>query len=371
MTSPAKPNIALDDSAAPSRVTSPNASQGAPLGDDTARASSHMIDDDEGQLSLHCGAAADVELDEASYAAGDREDTAGGLGEFLHATYRNARGEREYRLYRPVGYAEAGRAMPLIVMLHGCAHTPENFALGTRMNVLADRLGFLVAYPRQTVGENRAKCWNWYRPDHQTANEGEPSILAGITREIMSTHRVDPDRIFVAGLSAGASMAAILGHTCPTLFRAIGVHSGTPYLSAHSAPSALATLTGRGFHKSGPEQPVPALPVPMIVFQGDHDHVVNPVNADALVRQSAGGKLDGVSEQGRVLDGHSYNREIFTDAAGRARIERWTVHGSGHAWSGGHPDGAYTDPKGPDASAEMVRFFLEASEAGPSRPTVH
>ncbi|MFC0679370.1 alpha/beta hydrolase family esterase [Lysobacter korlensis] len=323
------------------------------------------IDEEELRLGMHCGATA--ETDEAN----DTGDAAGGRGEFLHATYRNEHGEREYRLYRPVGYAESDRAMPLVLMLHGCAHTPENFAVGTRMNMLADRLGFLVAYPRQTMGENRAKCWNWYRPDHQKPDEGEPSILAGITHEIASTHRVDTGRIFVAGLSAGASMAAILGHTYPTLFRAICVHSGTPYLSAHSAPSALATLTGHGYHKSEARQTVSGLPVPMILFQGDRDRVVDPVNADALVRQAAGGDLVATTETGRVPDGHAYTREVFTDGTGQARIERWTVHGSGHAWSGGSAEGAYTDPEGPDASAAMLEFFMRVSEQPATHAVLH
>lgn len=327
-------------------------------------------DEDETRLGAHCGTAVEEGVD-GNEGTDERDDAAGGRGEFLHAVYRNEHGQREYRLYRPDGYADNGRPMPLVVMLHGCAHTPENFAVGTRMNALADRLGLLVAYPRQTMGENRAKCWNWYRPDHQQVDEGEPSILAGITREIAATHRVDAERIFVAGLSAGASMAAILGHTYPTLFRAIGVHSGTPYLSAHSAPSALATLTGHGFHKSGSERPVSALPVPMIVFQGDRDHVVDPVNAEALVHQAGAVGLAGTTERGRIPDGHEFTREVFTNDAGHARVERWTVHGAGHAWSGGSAEGAYTDPKGPDASVEMLRFFMEASENAARRASIH
>lgn len=319
-----------------------------------AAASSAAVRDDsedETQLALHCGS----NIDDVEH---DDDDAAGGLGVFLKATYASAHGQRDYRLYRPAGYAHGDRALPLVVMLHGCAHTPENFALGTRMNVLADRFGFLVAYPRQPMKESRAKCWNWYRPDHQKPDEGEPAILAGIVREIASTHRVDADRIFVAGLSAGASMAAVLGFTYPDLFRAIGVHSGTPYLSAHSVPSALATLRGHGFHKSAPVSQPSRLDVPMIVFQGDHDRVVAPINADALVRQAMNDPLHATVEEGRVPDGHAYTREVFTDAAGQPRIERWTVHGAGHAWSGGSKEGIYMDPAGPDASLEMVRFFL-------------
>ncbi len=340
----------------------PGNSPGAAAGTAT-----HELTDEDVQIATHCG----VDLESEAYAsagtsspADEADDAAGGQGEFVHATYSSTDGRRDYRLYVPIGYSNSDRAMPLIVMLHGCAHTPENFAVGTRMNMLADQHGFLVAYPRQTVHENRAKCWNWYRPQHQQADAGEPSILAGITRQIATEFRVDTQRIFVAGLSAGASMAVILGRAYPTLFRAIGVHSGTPYSSAHGVPSALATLNGKGFHSKEDDARNGAPAIPMIVFHGDRDHVVAPINADALLRDAMREDLVTRTEQGRVPDGHAYTREVFADASGRARLERWTVHGSGHAWSGGAKEGMYTEPQGPDASTEMLRFFLRDVAGG-------
>lgn len=276
-------------------------------------------------------------------------------GEFLHATYSNAHGKRDYRLYLPVGYDAAGPARPLILMLHGCTQSAEDFAAGTRMNLLADRHGFLVAYPQQIGKANHAKCWNWFRPEDQRGDAGEPAILAGIVRQIAHDHRVDVGRVFVAGLSAGAAMAVILGHTHPDLIRAVGVHSGLPYASAHDVPSAFAAMQGR----SAAPRPQPAYgpAVPMILFHGDEDRTVAASNADALVAGAVRPGQRTHTETGRAPGGQAYTRQVVSDEAGRLRLERWTVHGAGHAWSGGDPAGSYTDPAGPDASAAMVDFF--------------
>jgi poly(hydroxyalkanoate) depolymerase family esterase len=276
-------------------------------------------------------------------------------GQFLHATYANAHGKRDYRLYLPVGYDAAGPARPLILMLHGCTQSAEDFAAGTRMNTLADRHGFLVAYPQQIGKANHAKCWNWFRPDDQRGDAGEPSILAGIARQVAHDHRVDTGKVFVAGLSAGAAMAVILGHTHPDLIRAVGVHSGLPYASAHDVPSAFAAMQGRGVAARAQAAHGPA--VPMILFHGDEDRTVAASNADALAAATARPGQRTRTETGRVPGGQAYTRQVVVDEAGRPRLERWTVHGAGHAWSGGDPASSYTDPAGPDASAAMVDFF--------------
>lgn len=277
-------------------------------------------------------------------------------GEFLHATCANEHGRRDYRLYLPAGYDAGAAARPLLLMLHGCTQTAEDFATGTRMNALADRHGFLVAYPQQIGQANHARCWNWFRPEDQRGDAGEPSILAAIVQQIMQGHRIDAGRVFVAGLSAGAAMAVVLGQTRPDLVRAIGVHSGLPYASADDVPSALAAMQGRGKRRQA------AAPrdagVPMILFHGDADRTVVPRNADALAAAAVRPDQRSTTETGRAPGGQAYTRQTVVDGAGHPRLERWTVHGAGHAWSGGDPAGSYTDPAGPDASAAMIGFFL-------------
>ena len=289
--------------------------------------------------------------------APSQTDTPAAGGQFLHASHSNAHGRRDYRLYLPIGYDASGAALPLIVMLHGCTQSAEDFAVGTRMNALADQHGFLVAYPQQVPNANQAKCWNWFRREDQNGDAGEPSILAGIARQVGQDHRVDMDRVFVAGLSAGAAMAVILGRTHPTLFRAIGVHSGLPYASAHDMPSAFAAMQGRGAAVRN-DAIANSAQGPLIVFHGDKDSTVAHSNADALASQAARPGLTSNIETGRAAGGQAYTRRVAADPAGRAWLESWTLHGAGHAWSGGDPAGSYTDASGPDASAAMVAFFL-------------
>jgi poly(hydroxyalkanoate) depolymerase family esterase len=271
--------------------------------------------------------------------------TAPGGTRFLDRSYTNAAGTRGYRLYVPAGYD--GRAVALVVMLHGCTQDAADFAAGTRMNQLAERDGFLVAYPEQAASANQRRCWNWFLPAHQRRDAGEPSLLAGITREVMGAYPVDPGRVYVAGLSAGGAMAAVLAATYPDLYAAAGVHSGLVHRAASNVPSAYAAM------RQGPPAAAspPAPGVPLIVFQGERDPTVAPVNAHAL--------LDPWERTARVevVTGPGWTRRAYRDPGGRVVAEWWSVHQLGHAWSGGSPAGSHTDPAGPDASAELVRFF--------------
>lgn len=264
----------------------------------------------------------------------------------LHA---GPEGSRSYKLYTPAALPAGPR--PLILMLHGCTQNPDDFAVGTRMNALAEERGFFVAYPEQPQSANARLCWNWFEPAHQQAERGEPAILAGIVREIAAAQAVDERAIFVAGLSAGGAMAAVLGETYPQLFAGVGVHSGLPYGAASDVGSALALMrSGKGAAAAATRSgAVPRL----IVFHGDGDRTVHPANGEAV----AGPSKAGESLDRGVSGGRGYARTV---RAGRdaPAVEYWAVEGLGHAWSGGDAGGTYADPAGPDASREMVRFFL-------------
>jgi len=281
---------------------------------------------------------------------------------FLAETFCGTAGNRPYKLYVPSSYH--GQPVPLIVMLHGCTQSPDDFAAGTRMNEAAEKHTCLVAYPEQTGSANMQKCWNWFREADQQRDAGEPSLIAGITREVMRDYAVDPRRVYVAGLSAGGAAAAVMGEAYPDLYAAIGVHSGLACGAARDMPSAFAAMqrgTPNFPHQAGGPTRSGMRPrvIPAIVFHGDGDTTVNPRNGDAVVAQSAqAAALTAHNAAGWVPGGHAYHRTRYVDADGQTMIDQWVIHGAGHAWFGGSPAGSYTDPRGPDATAEMVRFFL-------------
>jgi poly(hydroxyalkanoate) depolymerase family esterase len=276
---------------------------------------------------------------------------------FEERSFANQAGSRAYKLYVPSNYK--GEPLPLVIMLHGCTQSPDDFAAGTRMNQIAEEVGFLVAYPGQPSSANPSKCWNWFSAGDQLRDQGEPSLIAGITRQIMRDFRIEHGKVFVAGLSAGGAAAAIMGSAYPDLYAAVGIHSGLACGAAQDMPSAFSAMKQGRAGLPSSSQPLRA-----IVFHGDRDTTVSPVNGDQVIAQSKGAtELRTTVSRSQSSGGQSYSRSAHTDHSGRLMLEHWVLHGAGHAWSGGSAAGSYTDPKGPDASREMIRFFLE-------RPTV-
>jgi poly(hydroxyalkanoate) depolymerase family esterase len=278
---------------------------------------------------------------------------------FIEATYSDLAGSRDYKLFVPSGYQ--GQPLPLIVMLHGCTQSPDDFAAGTRMNFIAEEQTCFVVYPAQRSDANQSKCWNWFRTADQQRGRGEPSLIAGITRQVMRDYSVDPKRVYVGGLSAGAAAAAIMGATYNDLYAAVGIHSGLACGAATDIPSAFAAMRQGG----GPGRRVISgnrPPVPTIIFHGDRDTTVHPNNGGQVLEQVIGTtRTQKTVHCGQIPGGHEYTRTTHTDAGGREILEHWNIHGAAHAWSGGSYAGSYTDPQGPDATTEMLRFFLGQS----------
>lgn len=298
-------------------------------------------------------------------------------GQFVSRSFTNHAGTRAYKLYIPSSYsAHSGDPAAVVVMLHGCTQSPDDFAAGTRMNALAEQRGFLVVYPAQSANANGSKCWNWFRTEDQDRDRGEPALIAGITREVVASHHVDERRVFVAGLSSGAAMAVILGATYPDIYAAVGAHSGLPYGAAHDMPSAFGAMkrsTGLAGMSAGTgggaQRAARVRGVPTIVFHGDRDHTVHAQNGAEIVEQAIRGhadapRLQASTRRGAAAGGRQYTHTVYADTANQPVVEQWVLHGAGHAWSGGSPQGSFTDMGGPDASAEMIRFFHSQPRAG-------
>ena len=278
---------------------------------------------------------------------------------FLSLSFACDAGQRKYKLYIPA--CTNGSPRPLVIMLHGCTQDPDDFAAGTGMNRLAEELNFLVAYPEQSAGFNQMRCWNWFNPNHQMRGRGEPAIIAGIARSIIAKQNVDPGCVFAVGLSAGGAMAAVLGATYPDIFAGIGIHSGLPPGVANDVPSAFAAMRNQlatcMVTKRAGTAGISGVPR-TIVFHGTADTTVHPDNGSRLFAEACSGQsLSNSIRDGIALGGRRYSVSQAVSASGETIAEYWLVHGAGHAWSGGRPAGSYTDPEGPNASGEMLRFF--------------
>ena len=264
-------------------------------------------------------------------------------------------GSLGYKLFMPSCARDGRRALPLLVMLHGCKQTPDDFAIGTRMNALAEELGIIVVYPAQDWRTQKNRCWTWYRRGDQGRLAGEPALLADLTRMVLHSTHADPGRVYVAGLSAGASMALILAAAYPDIFAAVGAHSGLSVGSAHDASTAMIAM------KHGAPGIRSPAPVPTINFHGEDDKVVHVRNGRYVAARAADTfpDLSQTEIRGQAPDGRPFVRHCLRKGRGKTFAEFWVIADAGHAWSGGDPAGRFTDPAGPDASREMLRFMLQ------------
>lgn len=277
-------------------------------------------------------------------------------GEFVSGCFDADGGSLRYKLYIPSG--RMGVAIPLIVMLHGGGQDADDFALCTGMNELAEQHQCFVLYPQQSSSANWSMCWNWFDESHHHRGQGEPALIAALTRSVIAGYRVDATRVYVGGLSAGGAMAVILGRTYPDLFAAVGCHSGLAHGSATDGFSAMRAMKDGVDARALPRRTLAVSP-PVIVFHGDSDCTVHPRNSMSIVEQFLESEHGAVSEKTGRVGGRAFTRHVHRGHGGRILAEHWTIKGFGHAWSGGTGRGRYTDPNGPEASKEMLRFFLQ------------
>jgi poly(hydroxyalkanoate) depolymerase family esterase len=281
------------------------------------------------------------------------------------ATPERAARTLSYGLYLPAGHDDTA-GLPLVVMLHGCQQSIDTFAEGTRMNLLADRHGFAVVYPEQSAQAHPHQCWHWYDAREQ-AGGGEAAAVVSLVDTLVEEHGFDASRVYLAGLSAGAGLAALLAVRAPDRFAAVALHSGPAFGEARSGVQALDVMR-RGLHQDPVEllerqldgEPHPGMPA--IVVQGDQDGVVAPINAEQLTVQflrlnglaDADGMRPDVAAREAARDDH-----VVQDYArrGESVVRLCRVSNLDHAWSGGDDTVPFHSATGPDASAMIWNFF--------------
>jgi poly(hydroxyalkanoate) depolymerase family esterase len=279
---------------------------------------------------------------------------------FSARKFHAASGSLDYKLYVPADHGN--RDLALVMMLHGCTQNPDDFARGTQMNRLADEFGLIVAYPHQPRTANAQGCWNWFEARHQQRGSGEPAVLSALAQEIAREFKIAPDRTFVAGLSAGGAMADVLASTHPDVFAGAGIHSGLPHGAACDLVSAFGAMKGGPAvpRQSGQAGGGRAPAIRKIIFHGAADGTVNASNGLQILHQIRRDRRD-VAEMttDTTVNGRRVTRTTLDGPDGTALAEHWLVHGIGHAWSGGDQGGSFVEAAGPDASREMIRFFLQ------------
>lgn len=280
-----------------------------------------------------------------------------GDGDWIAGMAIGVAGARRYRLYRPPDL-QFGERLPLVVMLHGCGQDAKAFAESTRMNRIAARERFLVLYPEQDRLANAQGCWNWF--DTRTGRAyGEAELIMAAIDQVCMLYRADGTRVAIGGLSAGASMAALLATRHPARFKAVMMHSGVPPGSAHSGASALGAMRGVRAAKPLPAPPLAAARIlpPLMVIHGASDRVVSGSNAAAAARvwaEAAGAREAGARA---VQRGKRYPMTVTDYKVGNKTVAALVeVDRLGHAWSGGAARHAYSDGQGPDASRMMWAF---------------
>ena len=272
-----------------------------------------------------------------------------------------------YRLFIPAvraGDEALFAKMPLVVLLHGCKQDAADFAHGTAMNTLAQTNQAMVLYPEQITSSNAMRCWNWFESEHQQAGRGEPGMIAALTQKITRQHDADPARVYVAGLSAGGAMAAVVAALYPQVFAAVGIHSGLAAGAAQSMVQAFSAMQKGSKGRMGNANS-DAAAMPTIVFHGSADQTVNPKNAGHITQfaltafKSEGQTLVKSTAMVAARKDEPTERTQYLDASGKPFVESWSIAAGPHAWSGGSAQGSYTDPDGPDASEAMLAFFLQ------------
>ncbi|MGE3287759.1 MAG: PHB depolymerase family esterase [Pseudonocardia sp.] len=296
-------------------------------------------------------------------------------GRWLRDVHAGPAGRRVFDVYVPAG-RRRGR-LPVVLLLHGCLQTADEFAHASRFPQVADRNGVLLVVAHQERYHQPRRCWRWYEAAHQERDAGEPGILAGIVAQVLDERerwRADPARVYVAGISAGGAMALILAAAYPDVFAAAGVHSAPPYRAATRLTEALTAMAGRG---SVPHPAAGDRMAPVVCLQGSEDTVVRPANGDRVIEQwlahraaadhGATRTVRSRRFRGRTADGTRYAVRRWYTARGRVSLEYWSVQGLEHAWSGGQPGGSFADPRGPRAATVMWRFFRRHRLAGRPR----